>query len=60
MDEFFKKHGHHLTGEDAMSLMHDTFHKAKDYYKEGKVFEALKCLKEMHSMIDTFVSVLES
>lgn len=60
MEAFFSKYSHLLDGDDAMKLIHDTFHKAKDYYKDGKTFEAVKCLKEVHSMISDFVSELES
>lgn len=60
MHEFFKKYAHLMDGDDAMHLIHDKMHEAKEYYKADKTFEAVKCLKEIHGMIGDFVSILES
>lgn len=60
MDEFWKKYHSLLDGDDAMKLIHCKMHEAKDYYQDGKTFEAVKCLKEVHTMIGDFLSVVEA
>lgn len=60
MEDFFKKHMRHLTGKDAVKMIHDKIHCAKHYHAEGKMYESLKAFKEAKEMIDDFISEMES